>query len=480
MSSKLDYLSKYTSSSIATNDDDQKKRRKKKKNKKHKKDGTKSTTILCVDEDEETYRRLPFGGEGGKGIIGICDDGDGDDDDFNNDLMNSNIDGNDDGPVVVEEVSAAIFSDGKTTTRGAWKKAADVVINERSNSSNSNVNVNSSTNANTAGKRRHDSSCSDNEEEKDKRRNNGSRRYDSDSDDEDNENKTEGGNRYRRYDSDLNSDESGIERRRRRYDSDDDDDDDDDDNRQTTRQRHDSDSDNENDESNRQPTRKRRYDSDHSYDDDDGDGGKKRMSSGHKAGLQHYKDFNKSEKKIQERKRKDAKKMVDKYGMGETVYRDKDGKKDVNIDMDGKSKEEIQLDAQRCLNQGKVQKTAQVAMAKEMAILQNSTFARRQDDERLEELRKNEIRKDDPMARYARNQNNNSNRKNSQNHQQQQQQIKSMYKGPPPKANRFGIRPGYRWDGVDRGNGFEDKVLAKKFSTNRKKEEAYRWSSADM
>jgi pre-mRNA-splicing factor CWC26 len=142
----------------------------------------------------------------------------------------------------------------------------------------------------------------------------------------------------------------------------------------------------------------------------------------------------------------------------------------------------MKVDAQRRLNQGKVQQMKQVENATEMEILQNSTFARRKDDERLEDVLKNEIRKDDPMAKYAINTQQKKNIKNSDPQQSGQQHVKArpMYKGPQPKANRFGIRPGYRWDGVDRGNCFEDKIIAKKFSANHNKEKAYRWSSQDM
>jgi len=38
----------------------------------------------------------------------------------------------------------------------------------------------------------------------------------------------------------------------------------------------------------------------------------------------------------------------------------------------------------------------------------------------------------------------------------------------------------YRWDAKDRGNGFEDKLLAQRYSTQHKQEQAYRYSAADM
>ena len=54
------------------------------------------------------------------------------------------------------------------------------------------------------------------------------------------------------------------------------------------------------------------------------------------------------------------------------------------------------------------------------------------------------------------------------------------YQGPLPPPNRFKVMPGYRWDGVDRSTGFEQRFHER---INRQKvtdSSAYAWSTEDM
>ncbi|KAK4015461.1 hypothetical protein OUZ56_030439 [Daphnia magna] len=55
-----------------------------------------------------------------------------------------------------------------------------------------------------------------------------------------------------------------------------------------------------------------------------------------------------------------------------------------------------------------------------------------------------------------------------------------VYKGPAAAPNRFGILPGYRWDGVDRSTGYEKMYFEKQNSAVALQEEAYKWSVSDI
>lgn len=54
-----------------------------------------------------------------------------------------------------------------------------------------------------------------------------------------------------------------------------------------------------------------------------------------------------------------------------------------------------------------------------------------------------------------------------------------IYQGAFP-PNRYNIRPGYRWDGVDRSNGYEKKRFEALNAKKAVEEEAYKWSTSDM
>lgn len=84
------------------------------------------------------------------------------------------------------------------------------------------------------------------------------------------------------------------------------------------------------------------------------------------------------------------------------------------------------------------------------------------------ELRSREMA-DDPMLEYFR----------EKELKKQGIKGKPTYRGPYP-PNRYNIRPGYRWDGVDRSNGHEKKLLDKETDKKANEEEAYRWATRDL
>jgi pre-mRNA-splicing factor CWC26 len=493
-SSKLDYLSKYVSTT--TSNTSKKDRKRKKKEKKSKQVDLGLGTSL----HDDNLSTIP-------GYHRKNNDDDDDDDDVGDE---------DEGPVVVEREEMNLVNDSAGSTGKTLGVRQEVnletgaisTINEpldqedllRSGTKEEKRGYHSPATERVDSKnkyhqRRHDSDSSEDDGNRHsssrikRRRHDAEGGYSNAASIEENQNSSD----RRRHDSDTDDYSSNdrkalsVPTNRPRHDSDNEEDSEIDRKPETvrsSRRRYDSDDEKSGDERQIDTTKpslqkRRRHDSDSDGDSDNES--RERMSSGHKAGLQRHNDFNKSEQKIQKQRQKNAQLMVDKYGMGETVYRDKDGRKidKVSHDKNGKPPSMVQLDseAQRRLNQGKVQQQALEAKAQEMAILQKSAFARHQDDDQLEESRKNEIRKEDPMAHYA-----TKKRKMSPpiGRGGAMESRKPIYKGPPPKPNRYGIRPGYRWDGVDRGNGFEDKILVQKYSAKQKEEEAYRWRSADM
>uniref|UniRef100_A0A8D8S4R7 BUD13 homolog n=1 Tax=Cacopsylla melanoneura TaxID=428564 RepID=A0A8D8S4R7_9HEMI len=95
-------------------------------------------------------------------------------------------------------------------------------------------------------------------------------------------------------------------------------------------------------------------------------------------------------------------------------------------------------------------------------------LARYKDDEDLERDLKETLRAEDPMLQYV-----------LSKKEQSEAESKPKYKGSWP-PNRFNIPPGYRWDGVDRSNGYEKQYFLNKSSKKAVEEEAYHWSCSDL
>jgi pre-mRNA-splicing factor CWC26 len=194
------------------------------------------------------------------------------------------------------------------------------------------------------------------------------------------------------------------------------------------------------------------------------------MESGAQAGLQTAAQVAAATKKKQDEERRKAAEAAKEAGASaqETIYRDASGRI-INVAMKraearkkAEEEEKKKLEKEREAR-GDVQ-LAEAAKRKEaLDEAKYMPVARHADDAALNEELKEQGRWNDPAAGFL-----------VKKKAGRSITGKPLYKGAAP-PNRYGIRPGYRWDGVDRGNGFEsDWFKARNRKANREQLE-YAW-----
>ncbi|GAA5878603.1 hypothetical protein JCM16303_002140 [Sporobolomyces ruberrimus] len=163
-------------------------------------------------------------------------------------------------------------------------------------------------------------------------------------------------------------------------------------------------------------------------------------------------------------------------GQDVTVYRDSSGRKiDVKLQKAEEAKrkrQELEKEmAKMEWGKGLVQREDKERAKREAEKLAKKGVARYADDEEMNDELKDVERWNDPAANFL--------TKNKSEKKKPQSKY-PLYQGPPPPPNRFGIKPGYRWDGVDRGTGFEAKYMQKINNRSMYNAAAHAYSTEDM
>jgi pre-mRNA-splicing factor CWC26 len=177
----------------------------------------------------------------------------------------------------------------------------------------------------------------------------------------------------------------------------------------------------------------------------------------------------------------------------ETVFRDKSGRRvDIRAEMARKQDERSAAVAAAAataydVGVGAVQKQEAVTAAAELAKAAAAPLARYAGDRDLETHLKSQLREGDPMAAFLSAQAlagsaaaSSSSGGAAGGASAAGAGGKPRYKGPPAPPNRYGIQPGYRWDGIVRGTGWESKVLAARSGRSAREERGYHNRVSDM
>ncbi|KAL6884363.1 Pre-mRNA-splicing factor of RES complex domain-containing protein [Trichoderma longibrachiatum] len=176
-----------------------------------------------------------------------------------------------------------------------------------------------------------------------------------------------------------------------------------------------------------------------------------KMSDGTHAGLQSAAAVSAQLRRRQQEEREEFERHRKNAKEEETVYRDATGRR-IDISMkraearraaaEAEEKERLAKESLK----GEVQQENARRRREELENAKLMTFARTADDEDMNRELKEQQRWNDPMMQFLAEKDTARGSKASKR--------RPVYAGSAP-PNRYGIKPGYRWDGVDRGNGHE-------------------------
>lgn len=178
-----------------------------------------------------------------------------------------------------------------------------------------------------------------------------------------------------------------------------------------------------------------------------------KMSDGTHAGLQSAATVSAQLKKRQREEREEFERHKKSAKEEETVYRDATGKR-IDVSMQRAEARRLALEAEAKEREAKealkgdVQQEEARKRREKLEDAKLMKFARGADDKEINDELKEQQRWNDPMMQFM------SEKQVAEKARKGGKKRKPQYSGAAP-PNRYGIKPGWRWDGVDRGNGFE-------------------------
>ncbi|CAN1323110.1 BUD13 homolog [Linum perenne] len=176
----------------------------------------------------------------------------------------------------------------------------------------------------------------------------------------------------------------------------------------------------------------------------------------------------------------------------EPVYRGKKGER-ISKEEYLKSKErKEEKPKEKKIEWGKglAQKREVEAKLLELEVEKEKPFARTRDDPELDKMLKDRLRWGDPMAHLVKKRGSDQVLSDLGDDEKMKesgfiipQEMPShswIKRGLPAAPNRYGIKPGRHWDGVDRSNGYEKQFFKRVNEKQATEREAYLWSVSDM